>query len=182
MSSISVGTPALRVSFEKRDDRYIHQVSRHFPNGTGGLLISHESKPDDPWPTSPALQSLHLETQPGKGQIAMLVGMAGRSHWSMTVEVDATQNALLFDVACRVHESPLWLGSTYHGLNQQGAAWPLDYLSLSAWEGNASEKQILIQFDRRSGNVRIPAPSAIGSFPQTIRWRYAIALTQQLPA
>jgi hypothetical protein len=178
MNSATLGTQALRVDFQRRGDRYAHQVSRFFSAGTGGLLISQEGEPDDAWPSSPALQSLHLETRSGGTQTAMLVGMAGRSHWSMSVEADAERNRLLFDVACRIHEPPIWLGSAYDSLNQNGHAWPLDCLSLAAWHGDQSGEEIAVQIDRLSGSVRISAHQAAGTFPQTIRWRYAIGIKE----
>lgn len=166
----------LRVDFERCGDRFAHQVSWTLPDGTSGCLISQEGHPDEAWPPSPVLQSLNLETRPGEGQSAMLVGMAGRNHWSMSVEADLDRNRLLFDVACRMQELPLWLGSTYTVLNQSGAAWPLDCLTLTAWHGEQTDQAIFIQMDRQKGTLRIPAPPATAMFPQTIRWRYEIGV------
>jgi hypothetical protein len=176
MNSATLATQSLRVEFQRRGDRFVHQVSRFFPDGTGGLLISQDGRPDETWPASPALQSLHLETRPSGVQFAMLIGMAGRSHWSMSVKADAQQNRLVFDVACRVHEQPIWLGSTYSSLHQHGSAWPLDCLSLTAWHGSQSEQQISLQIDRLGGIIKIPAPQASGPFPNTVRWRYEIGI------
>jgi hypothetical protein len=178
MNSATLAIAGLRIDFQRRGDRFAHQVSRIFPDRTGGLLFSHEGHPEEAWPASPALQSLNLETRPSKGQTAMLVGMAGRSHWSMSVEADAIQNRLLFDIACRIHDPPAWLGSMYSSINQHDAAWPLDCLTLTAWHGERSDQAILIQIDRLNGTVRIPARLATEAYPQTIRWRYEIGIQE----
>ena len=102
----------LRIEFVWSADRYGHRILTSTPGGEC-ILTSREGRPDEKWPPSPPLQSLHLEDRPGGVRIAMLVGMAGRSHWSMSVETDIARSRLLFDVACRVSEQPLWLGSSY---------------------------------------------------------------------
>jgi hypothetical protein len=177
MNSATLGTAALRVDFQRCGDRYAHQISHHLSDGTGGLMISQEGSSEDAWPPSPALQSLHLETRPDGTKTAMLVGMAGRSHWSMSVEADVQQNRLLFDVACRVHEPPGWLGSTYN-MCAGGKNLPLDRLALAAWHGGQAGEEIAVQIDRLSGSVRISAPQAAGTFPHTIRWRYVIGIRE----
>ena len=106
----------LRIEFVWSADRYRHRILTSAPDGDCSLT-SREGRPDEKWPPSPPLQSLHLENRPGGVRIAMLVGMAGRSHWSMSVEADAERGRLIFDVACRVSEQPLWLGSSYDSLS-----------------------------------------------------------------
>jgi hypothetical protein len=108
----------------------------------------------------------------------MLVGMAGNSHWSMSVAVDAGQNKLLFDVACRVHERPERLGSTYVSCDQGGEILPPDCLSLEAWSVDPSEPEVAVEVERFNQSVQISAVSSIGTYPQTIRWRYAIGIKQ----
>jgi hypothetical protein len=167
----------LKVEFVRSGDRYGHQVFWHRLGG-GGILMSQVGLPDDIWPPSPVLQSLHFEIRSDESQTAMLVGMAGRSHWSMSVEADPKQNRLLFDVACRVQDPPVWLGSCYDSFNQHGRAWPLDCISIMAWHGGQPGQEILVQADRSAGTVRIPATIAIHGFPQTIRWRYAVQILE----
>ena len=44
----------------------------------------------------------------------MGVGLAGRSHFSASISADMSRpDTLLFEIACRIQEQPLWLGSTY---------------------------------------------------------------------
>ena len=49
-------------------------------------------------------------TRAGAPQSALLVGMAGKSHWSVSVELDPAPAGVHFDVACRVRGAsrPLW--------------------------------------------------------------------------
>ena len=42
------------------------------------------------------------------------MGLAGRSHFSASVRPHSGRaDTLLFEIACRVKERPIWLGSTY---------------------------------------------------------------------
>ena len=81
------------------------------------ILESVEGTPNQNWPPSPPLQELHLESRPDGKQLALLVGMAGNSHWSMSVEFDPAAGKALFDVACRVKREPGKLASTYRRQN-----------------------------------------------------------------
>jgi hypothetical protein len=175
-SGAAVGSDVLRVKFERAGDRFAHRIFWSVPDGSRGVLISQNGGPQETWPASPALQSLHTETRPGGGLAAMLVGMAGRSHWSMSVEADGAGNRLLFDVACRVQERPGWLGNTYLMSFENGNVWSPGGLLLTAWHGDAVRKEIAVQID--SASVRIPAAASAEDYPQTIRWRYAIEITK----
>ncbi|MBI3836572.1 MAG: hypothetical protein HY288_01385 [Planctomycetia bacterium] len=72
----------LGVRFAFRDDRYAHEISLTDGSRWIPILMSVEGSPLDDWPASPPLQSLHLDSRPGNRQLALLVGMAGHSHWS----------------------------------------------------------------------------------------------------
>src|SRR6185295_18953513 len=90
----------LAVNFEKRLDRYAHRIALVCDSETTPLAESVEGWPEDDWPPSPALQQLQMEDRPrqsphphplpkGEGEdhaVALLVGMAGHSHWSLGVE------------------------------------------------------------------------------------------------
>ena len=58
------------------------------------LLESIEGTATDDWPPSPPLQSLSIETLPDGRRVALLVGMAGRSHWSASIEAVASAPSL----------------------------------------------------------------------------------------
>lgn len=68
---------------------------------------------DPSWPASPPL--VELSTARVAAGIAILaVGRAGRSHFSasFTPRADAP-DTILVEIACRVSQTPGWLGSTY---------------------------------------------------------------------
>jgi hypothetical protein len=78
------------------------------------ILASLEGTPDQAWPTSPPLQEIVAETVAAGRQPSLLgVGMAGKSHWSATIEGDGFSEAIAFDIACRTAEAPALLGSAY---------------------------------------------------------------------
>jgi hypothetical protein len=170
----TLGSDALRVVFERAGDRFSHEIIWAAGNDCHGRLASQEGTADEAWPKSPALQSLHVETRADRQQMIMLVGMAGRSHWSMTVEADETRDRLIFDVACRVHERPDWLGSTYSMPMENIRPGTISNLSVAAWCGEQLQDEITVQIDDAIGNVRIPASVNDKVAAQTVRWRYAI--------
>lgn len=172
----TLGSDALRVVFERAGDRFGHEIFWSTAGDRHGKLTSLEGSADDAWPKSPPLQSLHMETRPDGKQMVMLVGMAGRSHWSMTVEADETRNRLVFDVACRVHERPDWLGCTYSIRLENLRPGAIGDLSVTAWCGKQLQDEIGLQIDDASGGVRIPARADDQATAQTVRWRYAIEL------
>jgi hypothetical protein len=77
------------------------------------LLASLEGSQDDAWPPSPPLPSLNVQPAGSASPSVLLVGLAGSSYWSMSVEADQQRAVLRFDVACRAREQPSWMGSRY---------------------------------------------------------------------
>lgn len=138
------------------------QQTQQFGPAVTWLLESIEGTPDDDWPPSPALQELHLEERPDGRRLALLVGMAGTSHWSLSVELDPVQRRALFDVACRVKRPPGKLGSAYRQLT--GAVTPTNIASASE-ASQLAHRRIEADVDR----IAVPA---------TVRWRYAISAAE----
>jgi hypothetical protein len=104
----------LRVEFVWQVDRYRHIISAVEPRGRSiPLLESVEGALSDEWPPSPPLQSLHVETQQGGRRVALLVGMAGKSHWSASIGPLSNGTGLVFDLACRAGGSPRQIGTSY---------------------------------------------------------------------
>ena len=112
--------PAVRITsgtssatFAWAGDRWRHVVavadgsrleSVEGPAATGG---------DPRWPASPVFTEVSLVDVGGRAAI-LGVGLAGRSHFSVSVAAHPDlPDTLLFEIACRIHEPPGPLGSTY---------------------------------------------------------------------
>lgn len=159
------------VEFRRRGDRLAHAFFARDSNGSWReLLASVEGDVDQPWPASPALQELHVETRGGL-EIALLVGRAGTSHWSASISF--TSAGLLADIACRVSERPERLGSSYT------AEVPIQAISEheaqlqtsgNSWNLTANAPVAVVQ----SNGLRIVPPAAL-TFPATVRWQYEVS-------
>ncbi len=106
-----LGSLSVRLHFAWCGDRYAHclELTRDGQSLVG--LRSLEGADHETWPASPALQQLNLQTSGAGRSCALLLGMAGKNHWSASVETRADR--LVFDIACRVQEPAGWLGSSY---------------------------------------------------------------------
>ena len=104
----------LRVEFHWQVDRFRHVIFAVDSTGIATpLLESIEGSPADDWPPSPPLQSLHCESQPDGSRVALLVGMAGRGHWSASIGPQPHESRLVFDIACRTAIAAAQLESRY---------------------------------------------------------------------
>jgi hypothetical protein len=195
----------LRLAFVKRDDRYAQRIE--LQRGADFILFWESVEGFDPeispspplpfsssslaWPPSPPFQEVHLESRADGKQIALAVGRAGTSHWSLSVEPFLSGSGFVFDVACRVRERPIELGSSYLRLNQRGdgeAEPPLSAFPGGAWERGGTlptveftftpefEEQVRLEFYPDRWNI-FPA-DLTGPFPRTIRWQYQVASTE----
>ena len=182
----------LRIAFDRVGDRYEHaigllsqapQTAVAVPSATP-LLVSLAGPTDDSWPLSPPFTGMHLERRP-QGNVAFLVGLAGDSHWSASVELDVSSGTLRFDVACRAGSRPRWLGSTYRLLQtfngEAAPEAPESSLRLAACF------PIILEIDSSAGPARLLRPDAVSVaiepvispamvFPATVRWRYLVRL------
>ena len=173
----------LRVTFFRDGDRYGHEIACLTEGSAATVCLRTELGRDrDPWPASPPLQQGSLEPSPHGGQMALLIGMAGKSHWSQSVETDPGTTGLTFDVACRVHRQPEWLGSSYRAsrkvalITEAGvgvAAAPGLQLALIS---EAPDGSFPSRMDFCGSQVAIAADLSKLRVPSTVRWRYRIAL------
>ena len=161
----------LEVSFQKLRDRFQHTISIVRSSSTIALLSSIEGLADDDFPPSPPQQQLSIE-QRGEDKVALLVGMAGKSHWSMSVETVQARNAIIFDVACRLTRKPQWLGSSY----QLASALQVDVANRKIL---LDEDSILLnaletdfRFDANHDRLVAEPLTQGGELPSTVRWRY----------
>jgi hypothetical protein len=154
---------ALRVGFVWRGDRFAQVIAARQPGGDWRpVLESVEGSAAEGWPPSPPLQSLSIEQLGGQRKAALLVGMAGRSHWSASIEAVAGDARLIVDLACRHGGSPGWLGSRYRWLIGREDRLLLAITAPEALLGSDGDDVTIT-----------PAPQAL-SLP-TARWRFEIA-------
>lgn len=168
----------LVVEFTDAGDRRGHAVFAVAASERVCLLTSVEGSGEEPWPASPPLQELHVESRGEDRCVALLVGRAGGSHWSMSVEADPAAERLTFDIACRLRTMPQWLGSTY-----QSTA-PVHRLGEGLSIASGVVFGLLDNAEVRHGPLEVvgdlvrigPAGLSADSEkpPRTIRWRYAI--------
>lgn len=102
---LSAGRVAVR--FAHRGDRWGHAI---LIDGQM-VLTSAEGTPEEAWPASPPLQELHEQALADGRRAIFGVGMAGRSHWSLSVTADGDR--LVFEAACRAFGERGPLGSGY---------------------------------------------------------------------
>ncbi len=112
-SLVTLAAGPLAIAFDRRPDRWAHRVM------LDGRIVAESVEgpgegPDDPrWPASPVLTEVTLTTASGRPAIVG-VGLAGRSHFSASFTPHPTlTDAVLVEIACRVQEHPIRLGSTY---------------------------------------------------------------------
>jgi hypothetical protein len=179
MADLHIEAAGLRIAFSRQIDRFAHTILMQ--NGSGEwlpLLESIEGTPDHDWPPSPPFQELHFEDRPNGGRVALLVGRAGKSHWSASVEIDGVVRCATFDVACRAKEASTSIGSQYRLLPNVRAKTRFGDVLL-----NGSVRMIAVSSDGPAtkvctdGNVVATVASYPGdSWPQTMRWKYQFAI------
>jgi hypothetical protein len=114
---------ALRATFVWRDGRWAHSLELIRDGQRLCEFQSLEGNAEQNFPPSPPLQQLHRTDLPDGRVALLLVGMAGRSHWSVSCEVEPGQPRILFDVACRaVPACQAILGSSYQLTDVAAAA------------------------------------------------------------
>ena len=149
----------LELRFQRVGDRHCHAV--FLIDGERSQCIMRTKEGDDTafWPPSPPLQQLSMESRED-GNVALLVGMAGRSHWSLSVEAEE-KGGFHFDAACRLAadtDESRWLGSTYEFLEPHILELvPIEGLLVSA------ETDTFQAVPRSSGD-------------RQLRWTYAIRM------
>jgi hypothetical protein len=191
---------SLRVRFFQTGDRYSHAIDLIDRGESRTLLESVEGTETEIWPPSPTMQHLNVSRIMSDAEprhVAMLVGGAGSSHWSMCVAVSDSENRpieprygasgmeLLFEVACRTQKPPVWLGNTYRILAVPAAASEkLNCACIPAAPPRCliQTHAIKLQMDTASGPLPFlrcrAADADVKEFdlPMTVRWRYRMRL------
>jgi len=169
-------------------ERSVPSVMSEEAATTAEAVQQHEelTREMDRWPLSPPLQEVHLEERPGGEKLSLMVGRAGRSHWSVSCELQSESGNLAFDVACRIKEPAPWLGSSYQlspGLVYEGDqrsgelrfhGAPLCVFETTDQEHLAWDSKLGILTIRPESRPDDAYSDPSGTFPRTIRWRYRL--------
>ena len=176
----------LRVAFVWWVDRFGHVISVAARNqAPATVLHSIEGDALEPWPASPPLQSVSLEQVADSRHAALLVGMAGRSHWSASVEAVPGRAALVFDVACRLGSWPANLSSRYSVQSGQVVSGPgekqreyievrTDGPAVRIYREDLPEAAAKFRLPESGDIVIRPAVITTGKNPTTVRWKYRV--------
>jgi hypothetical protein len=170
----------LGVALWRDRDRYAHALYAFDGSADPPLLLmaSVEGNDREPWPASPPLQQLIVEPRESGRNVALLIGMAGSSHWSLSIDVDSGARLIVFEAACRCSTRPVEMGSRYRvrpgsRLAQQDLQWHLPHSGQVqlVWpdsrgqcqEGNSNQMDWIVR----------PAAMSPTRWPATVRWNYA---------
>lgn len=102
-------------TFTWAGDRWSHVVAladgREWRSVEGARAVDGDPR----WPASPVLVEVS-PMQTSHGPAILGVGLAGRSHFSASMSGNPADPAQVWcEIACRLNEPPVWLGSTYRG-------------------------------------------------------------------
>ena len=178
----------LRVDFDRAHDRWKHRVSLVLPEASGVvcpllLLESVEGNSQEDWPASPPLQFVSIETRPKKPPVALLMGMAGGSHWSASIEQYPAERALRFDIACRAKSRPENLGSLYRIAPRVQLQVPADgstsvrFMAAGLtfeFAGESNADSPLPRMNAVSQELRVLFDKPVTTEAQTYRWVYRL--------
>ena len=179
-------SPRLRISFQPAaGDRIGHTIEALAGGSAALLLASVEGTAAEPWPASPPFQQAHLESRPGGRQVVLLVGMAGSSHWSASVEIDPASDAALFDVACRMHGRADWLGSRYRVSGRQAACESEKLRVAHGVTAAPGESELSLGLELvtggdgarlalAAGEARVDLGAVESATARTVRWLYRV--------
>jgi hypothetical protein len=193
----------LRIEFFRVSDRYSHRILAEGCEELPVLLLeSVEGTADNPWPPSPAFQALNIEdlnycnesTEPST--VAMLVGMSGSTHWSMSVRPLSNhdsqrelgrQPGFYFDAAGRLKSVPKVLSTRYSVGKRVRAQRSGDGVLLHFGSGRCQLDSRAVdgtiepngwQIVARANELRheLSSDQIESQIPTTIRWGYMVQL------
>lgn len=167
--------------FAFREDRYAHEIWLADGAAWVRVLSSVEGSPLEPWPESPALQSLHQDTHAPDRPTALLVGMAGKSHYSLSAQLDPAAHSVRFDVACRAGGGEIGpLGSRYRCgravdfHDQRHAILAPDTPGRADLELDICQQLGAARIECSGDTIGVIAAQPWQSQRQTVRWGYTI--------
>ena len=128
---VQLATGPTAAVFTWNGDRWAHRIT----TGEATIWTSLDGPcppANDPrWPASPVLVELSRVSVPrgdaAVSQAIVGVGLAGRSHFSASIASDPHDAGVIrFEIACRLHDPPGWIGSTYRQGDRLFRLTPLD--------------------------------------------------------
>ena len=182
VESIREDGVGLFVNFVKQQDRFGHVIALVEGESCTPLFASIEGPSDEEWPESPPLQEIHLEER-GATTVAMLVGKAGHSHWSVAVEPMSQPGAIHYSVACRMRDHPQCICSRYGSLLEPAIEPVLERDGPWVWKVGGVEVCVDVipqenfptpELPSNARGFEVNASLDHEPFPKTIQWRYKI--------
>lgn len=180
----------LRVEFFRQDNRWAHRVVVVQDAAKDVLLESCEGDDEQTFPPSPALQQADFRAPAEMPAVGLLLGMAGRNHWSLSVQAYPIERRLVFDAACACpYETDVRLGTAYAlktpwsigtcGRVGRGQRLQLNVDLPSGLQciccGSAeSGSDVTVCVDERNRHL-VMRPTE-DNWPGTVRWQYQIQL------
>ncbi|HEX5103686.1 MAG TPA: hypothetical protein VFV87_07755 [Pirellulaceae bacterium] len=177
---------ALHLEFVWHGDRFGHVISLIETSGRRvPLLESVEGTADESSssPPSPPLQSLSLDPLPEGRRVALLVGMAGRDHWSASIEPLPDAAGFAFDIACRCSRGDIELASAYRlALDHRDLFAAADRSWIEARLPDGRSLVVTANGSAAPSDLELKNPTTFTIAPRagqgnaTIRWKYCLQL------
>lgn len=171
----------LHIVFQWHVDRYAHNILVEKDGRLVPLLASLEDTDNRLWPPSPPIQQANLQEYDGQPRVILGLGMAGKSHWSMSVEVRPDPPSISFDVACRVREKPGPLVSSYRSMvpatrfdGDRVAMFELASQSCRIELDSASDATVALDITETGLAIVVHPDDA--AVPGTFRWQYRVSM------
>jgi hypothetical protein len=128
---VQLATGPTAAVFTWNGDRWAHRIMTGEATTWTSLDGPCPPANDPRWPGSPVLVELSRVSVPrggaAGGEAIVGVGLAGRSHFSASIASDPHDAGVIrFEIACRLHEPPGWIGSTYRQGDRLFRLTPLD--------------------------------------------------------
>ncbi len=172
---------ALRFEAGLQSDRFHTNISLVTNHEVRRILSSQEGNGQQPWPPSPPLQEC-LVHELNERNVILATGMAGKTHWSVSVEAGDNPTKLTWDVACRTGSSDFDLMSSYslHDLvNPEIRETDLhitrDGINLRLSSVKVDGCAGLIELDKNRLLTIRPNPGS-PALPCTFRWKYELCV------
>ena len=184
LNALDASGRGLRVTFRWRHDRFSHSIALVDGRKAWTLLESVEGASGQPCPPSPPLQQLVAQEREAGSPVILGLGMAGRNHWSFSVEALNNLPSVQFDVACRIEKWHDHLGSRFRskiapvaviGPHEAEAEFAIGTLRCRlAVEPSVDGLQGVLGI--RDGGLTIRAAQGTPSGTLTARWIYKLFL------